>query len=98
MQLGICNRRGDRDGDRLGDLVLHREDIGEITVVPLGPHVLAGFGLDQLRRDTNAIAGFAQTPLEYVTHAQFAADPLHINRAALVCEGGMAGDHEKREG
>ncbi len=46
MLLGIGDSRGDGDRHRPGDLVLHREDVGEIAVVALGPDVVAGLGLD----------------------------------------------------
>src|SRR5271165_718729 len=49
MQLSICNRWGYGGCHCLCDLILHGEDVGEIAVVALGPDVIAGFGLDQLR-------------------------------------------------
>ena len=64
--LGIRNRWGDRNGGRLGDLVLHGKDVSEIAVVTLGPDMLAALGFDQLRSDADAIAGFAQAAFEHI--------------------------------
>ena len=96
LLLGVGNGRGDRDRHRLGDLVLHRENVGEIAVVALGPDMIAGLGLDQLRGDPDAVAGFAHAAFEHIAHAQFAPDLLHIDRAALVGEARIAGDDEQR--
>jgi len=35
------------------------KNIGEVAVVAFGPEVVAGFGLDQLPGDPDAVAGFA---------------------------------------
>jgi hypothetical protein len=96
LQLGLSDRRGDRDRHRLTDLVLHREDVGEVAVVALGPDVVAGLRLDQLSGNADAVAGFAQAAFEDIAHTQFAPDLLHIDGAALVGEAGIARDHEQR--
>lgn len=64
VQFRVGDRWSDRDRHRLCDLVLHRENIGEVTVVPFGPEVIAGPRLDELRGNTDAVAGFAQGALE----------------------------------
>ena len=48
--------RFDPAGDRSDDLVLQLEQIGKIAVVALGHDVMAGIGLDQLRRNTHPAA------------------------------------------
>jgi hypothetical protein len=60
LLLGVGDRRGDGDRYRFGDLVLDREDVGEIAVVALGPDVDAGLGLEELCGDTDPLAGLAQ--------------------------------------
>jgi hypothetical protein len=60
--LGLGDGRGNRERHRLGDLVLHREDVGEIAIVALGPDMLAGFALDKLRGYADPIAGFGRLP------------------------------------
>jgi hypothetical protein len=67
--LGIGNGRHQGDRHCLGDLVLQREDVGEIAVVALGPDVLAGLALDQLSANANAITGFAQAAFEDIEGA-----------------------------
>src|SRR5258708_32858510 len=96
LSLSLGNGRSDGDRYRLGDLVLDREDIGEIAVVTLGPDVVAGFGLDQLRGDADAVAGFTQAAFEHVAHAKLAPDLLHVHRVTLVSEARVAGDDEQR--
>jgi len=75
-------------------LVLHHEDLCKIAVIALGPDMLIALGFNQLRCDADAVAGFAQTALEHIAHAELAPDPLHIDGAALVGERGVAGDDE----
>src|SRR5439155_22865073 len=87
LQFGVGNGWGDGDRHRLGDLVLDGENVGEIPVIPVGRGVVAGFRLDQLRSDPNAIAGLAYTAFEHVTHAEFAPDLFHIDRTPLVRKG-----------
>ena len=53
--------------DRLGDLVLQREDVVEVAVVALGPDVAAGRAVDELRGDAHAVAGFAHAAFEHVS-------------------------------
>ena len=86
LLLGLGDGRSDRGGDRLRDLVLHREDVDEVTVVALGPDVLPGFGLDQLSGDADAVAGFPQAAFEHITHTELAPDLLHIDRPTFVGE------------
>jgi hypothetical protein len=58
--------------------------------------VLASLGLDQLRSDTDAVAGFAQAAFEHIAHTQLTADLLHIDRLAFVGEARITGDDEQR--
>ena len=85
--LGRIQLRLDRRDHPLGDLVLHRENVGEVAVVALGPDVVAGCGFDQLRGDADAVAGFAHAAFEHIAHAKLAANLLHIDGLALVGEG-----------
>jgi hypothetical protein len=58
--------RSYRDRHRLANLVLHRKNVGEVAVVVLGPDVVTGLGLDQLRGDADALTGFAQAAFKHV--------------------------------
>src|SRR5437764_14379078 len=84
-----------RRRDRIGDLVLNREDVGERAIIPLGPDVPAAFCLDQLRGDADLAAGRAQTAFEHIAHAELDANLPDIGGSALVGEGGVAGDDEQ---
>jgi hypothetical protein len=95
LLLGLCHRWLDCSGNASGDFVLNRKYVGQTAVIALGPHVRARCCLDELGRDAHAIARFAHAPLEDVTHTQFAADLLDIDRAALVGEAGVARDDEE---
>lgn len=47
--------------DRMGDLVLDGEDVGQVAVVTLGPEMVAIGGVDQLTGDAHAFADDAHT-------------------------------------
>ena len=95
-QLSVCNGRGQGGRQRFGKLVLHSKNIGEIAVVALGPHMVAGSRLYQLRSDADPIAGLAHATFEHVAHAELASDLFHIDRSTLVGERGVPGDDEQR--
>jgi hypothetical protein len=54
--------RLDRGDDSLGDLVLHRENVGEATVVPFGPKVAAGRDVVELSGDAHTVATLGTLP------------------------------------
>jgi hypothetical protein len=60
VQFGIGDRWGCLDRYRLRDLILDRKDVYEVTVVTLGPDMIAGLCLDKLGGDTDAVTGLAQ--------------------------------------
>jgi hypothetical protein len=82
--------------DLLGDLILDRENVGEVAIVALGPEMVAGRSVDQLGGDPNAVAGLAHAAFQHVADAEFARDLADIDRAALEGECGVAGDHRQR--
>ena len=63
-----------RGGHGRGNLVLHGEDIAQLAIEPLAPHVPAIDGRDQLRRDANALAGAPDAALEHVRHVERLGD------------------------
>ena len=75
--------RLDRRDDRLGDLVLHGEDVGETAVVALRPDMAAGRDVVELRGDAHAVAGLAHAALEHVADAELLGDLLHVDRLPL---------------
>jgi hypothetical protein len=94
--LGVGNGRRKGGRHRLGDLILERENVGEIAIVVLGPDVISGASINKLRRDAHPITGLAHAAFEHIAHAEFPSDLLHIDRAALVGEAGVARDDEER--
>src|SRR5262249_5940952 len=93
--LGRVQFRLDRRDHPLGDLVLGRENVGQVTVVTLGPDVIADLGLDQLRGDADTVAGSPHAALKHITNPELAPDLLHIDCPAFVGEGRIPGDDEE---
>ena len=71
------------------------EDVLELAVVAVGPHVRAGRGVDQLRVDAHAVAAPAHAAFEHVARVQRLADLAHVARLALVLERRVARDDDK---
>src|ERR1700731_4487818 len=65
-------------------------------VVAVGPDVIPRFSFDELRSDTDPIAGLTYAAFEHITHTQLASHLLHIDRLTLVGKGGVPGDNEQR--
>jgi hypothetical protein len=87
--------RLDRSDDRLGDLVLHGEHVGEAAVIALRPDVAAGSHVVELGGDADAVASLAHAALHHVADAELLGDLLHMDGLALVDERGIARDHEE---
>ena len=85
----------ERIGEPRDDFVLHVEEIGERLVEPLGPEMIAGFGVDKLHVDAHAVTAALDAALEHVADVQLAADLLQIGGLAFVGEGGVAPDYER---
>jgi len=56
----------------------------------LGPKVVAGGRIDQLRGHPHAVAGLADTALDHVANPQLARHLAHLHRLALVGERAVA--------
>src|SRR6266403_2643021 len=93
--LGSVELRLDRDDDARRDLVLEREEVGQRPLVALDPDFASGAGIGEVHPDADTLAGPLDAAFEDVAHAEFAADLLHVDRSALVCEGRIAGDDEE---
>ena len=59
-----------RRHDLLHDLILQRKDVLQRAVIALGPQVIAGRGIDQLRGDPHLLARFLHTAFQHVPYAQ----------------------------
>ena len=73
-ELGVQRARQARD-----DFVLHVEEIGERLVEPLGPEMIAGFGVDELHVDAHAVSGALNAALEDIAGVA----PTRSDRASL---------------
>ena len=76
------------------DFVLHVEEIGQGLIEPLGPEMIARFGVDELHVDAHAVSAALNAALEDIADVQLAPDLLQIDRLALIGEGGVAPDHD----
>ena len=85
----VSDERGD---DLAGEFVLHREHVFDLAVVTLRPQVVAGRGLDELRRYTDPVAAFAYAALEDVAHVERLAHVRHVHGLTLVGERRVARD------
>ena len=50
------------------DFVLHVEEIGERLIEPLGPKMVAGFGVDELHVDADAVPAALDAALQHIAH------------------------------
>jgi class 3 adenylate cyclase len=76
LLLGMADLGGndagrDGAGDALSNLVLDRTHIREVAVIAVGPEMMAGLGVDQLRGDPHTIAGAAHAAFDHVADAKF---------------------------
>ena len=78
-RLGGDELRVERACQSRDDFVLHVEEIGERLVEPLGPEMIAGFGVDELHIDAHAVAAALNAAFEDVANVQLAADLLQVD-------------------
>ena len=76
-------------------MVLQFEEVFERALKAVSPQLRAGFRLDQLRGDAHPPTTLPDRTFEDVAHAQFATDPLNVDRLTLVGERAIARDHEQ---
>ena len=57
-----------------GNLLLHREDIAEVTIVAGGPDVAVRGRVDEIDRDPDAAADMAHGSLEDMPHPERVGD------------------------
>ena len=77
-------------GNGARDLILEREDVGELAVVGLRPDLKAVCGIDQLRRNAHAPAVLTNASFHDPAHVQRPRDLLDVCLAILEGEGGGA--------
>src|SRR5206468_10904245 len=65
-------------GDLPGDLLLDREDVGELPVVPLAPKLRSLDDIDQLRTDHQSLSSLDDPAREHDAHVQLPPDRLRV--------------------
>ena len=94
--LGKMHPKRVHDGMR--DLVLDIENIPHLAVISLRPELVSIRRIDQLRRDTHAVAGTAHAPFEDVLDIEPGADFADIQiLAAQRKRGGPGSDAQTRQ-
>src|SRR5262249_953740 len=63
--------------------------------VTIGPDMITCGGVNELRRDADAISALAHATFQNVTHAKLARSAFHVDGLALVCEGRVARHHKE---
>jgi hypothetical protein len=87
-----------RARDSLRDLVLNREDVRHLAIVPLGPDVAAVGRRDELCGDPDSVARLADAAFEHVGDAQHFGDLPDVIVLALECERRRPCDHLQGRG
>ena len=96
LVLEVLQLRHDGGGDAVGDLVLYVEDVLQLAVEALGPDVVVGVGVDELRRDPQAVAGLSHAAFQDVAGPQLPGDLADPGVLVFEREAGVAGHHGKR--
>ena len=76
------------------NLALCLRKVSAVVLKPVGPHVRAAFGVDQLHVHLHLITGPPHAAFEDIPNAEFAAYLLHVDELALVGKGRAAGYYE----
>ena len=76
------------------ELHLQLAELAAFAFEPVGPHMCAGLGRDELGVEGDVLAEATHAAFEHVAHAELTADLFGVDRLALVGEGGVAGDDE----
>ena len=96
LGLGGGERGLERGRDLVGDVILHREQIGELPVVLLRPERLAGPDVGQLHRDADPVAGQTHAAVDHAAHAQLAGHPLQPVARRVVLRRRRTPQHPQR--
>jgi hypothetical protein len=70
------------------------ENVVDDTILPVGPKMRAGAGIDQLARDAPPLTASTNAAFEDVAYAEIAAHLPHVDRAAPAGEGRVVGGDE----
>src|SRR5215470_8587691 len=77
--------RVDRHNDGACKLILPREEIFELAVIPLSPPVSTGIGIDKACTDPNSFTRPAHATLQEVAHAELPSNvPWFVDLAQIA--------------
>jgi hypothetical protein len=79
LHLGLSHMSGKDCCDGPCNLILHLENIVDLTIIALGPTVSAGLGVEELRADTDTIAAPANAAFQDITDVEFAPRLPDVN-------------------
>ena len=94
MPLESAQGRVQRADDRLDDLVLEREDLTEVPVVPLSPDVMPGGRIDKLGTDPDPVVRSAHAPFDDIARAECSSDLANVDRGSFVLKRGVTANNE----
>ena len=81
-----CQLHRQRSRDHPSDFSLNGEDIVQVPVVGLSPHVITRRAVDELRGDPDTVIGRTDPPFEHVPHPQLSTHLLRLDCPSLVRE------------
>src|SRR6516165_2914202 len=85
----------ERGDDVLRNPVLKREHVVEVTLETVGPDMAAVQAVDQLCRQSYAIAGLADAPLQHMPDAEHSPDFADVPRLSLEHKARIASDNQQ---
>ena len=81
--------------DRMSDLILKGENVGQVSVIAIGPQMYAILAVDELASYAHPLASLPDASFEYEFDAKLLSCLLHLDGFALVGEDRIAGDDRK---
>src|SRR5499427_822225 len=85
----------ERGDDVLRDPVLKREHVVEVALETVGPDMTAVQAVDQLCRQSYAIAGLAHAPFQHMPHAEYSPDFADVPGLSLEHKTRIASDDQQ---
>ncbi len=81
--------------DLLGDLVLQRKDIAELSVIAVRPEVSARFGVYELGVNPHLVVGPSNASFQHVANPKLTAYLIDLDGLTFVREGGVSGNNKQ---
>ncbi len=81
--------------DFVGDLILQLKDVPHLPIEPQRPQVSAGVSVQQLGRDSQALARALHAALDEIAGVELATDLARVHVVICECERGGPSDHRQ---